>query len=255
MKAEIYHHKNMKKLAVSLFLVKFVFLAVFFAVSFSSCQKAEFSEIENPIATPTPAAPKIDENINRPVSEPYTGDLSIFEDEKRAENLQIERVMDILKIAAGKSVADIGAGSGWFTVRASKRAGEKGKVYAVEINQDFIKYIDERAKKEKITNIETVLGTEDDPKLPNNSVDAVLILKTYHEIAEPIKVLVNLKKSLKTNALIGIIDRNGKGDDHGINKENVIEEAKRAGFSLLEEYDFVKTDGMDYFLVFRAEKM
>lgn len=255
MKGKMYHHKNMKKFAVSLFVVKFVLVAVFFAVSFSSCQTAELSKIENPVVTPTPAAPKVDENINRPVSEPYTGDLSIFEGEKRAENLQIDRVMDILKIAEGKSVADIGAGSGWFTVRASKRVGENGKVYAVEINQDFIKYINERAKKEKITNIETVLGTEDDPKLPDNSVDAVLMLKTYHEIAEPVKVLVNLRKSLKPDALFGIIDRNGKGDDHGINKENVVEEAKRAGFSLVEDYDFVKTDGMDYFLVFRAEKM
>lgn len=251
----MYHHKNMKKIAVSLFLLKFSLLTVFFAFSFSSCQTAELSKIEDSTPTPTPTSTKIDENVNRPVSDPYTGDLSIFEGEKRAENLQIDRVMDILKIAEGKSVADIGAGSGWFTVRASKRVSEKGKVFAVEINQDFIKHINDRAKKEKITNIETVLGTENDPKLSKNSVDAVLILKTYHEIAEPIKVLVNLKKSLKPNALLGIIDRNGKGDDHGINKENVIEEAKRAGFSLVEEHDFVKTDGMDYFLVFRAEKM
>lgn len=252
---EMYHHKNMKKIAVSLFLLKFSLLAVFFAFSFSSCQMAELSKIEDSTPTLTPTPTKIDENVNRPVSDPYTGDLSIFEGEKRAENLQIDRVMDILKIAEGKSVADIGAGSGWFTVRASKRVGEKGKVFAVEINQDFIKHINDRAKKEKITNIETVLSTENDPKLSKNSVDAVLILKTYHEIAEPIKVLVNLKRSLKPTALLGIIDRNGKGDDHGINKENVIEEAKRAGFSLVEEHDFVKTDGMDYFLVFRAEKM
>ncbi|MGI8884169.1 MAG: hypothetical protein ACR2IA_07990, partial [Pyrinomonadaceae bacterium] len=56
------------------------------------------------------------------------------------------------------------------------------------------------------------------------------------------------------NALVGIIDKNGNGDDHGINKEIIVEEAKRAGLILVEQYDFVKTDGMDYFLVFRAEK-
>lgn len=206
---------------------------------------------------PTPAVtttPTPNESINRPVSEPYTGELSIFEGEKRAENLQIERVMDILKIVEGKTVADIGAGSGWFTVRAAKRVGAKGKIFAVEINQEAINYINDRAKKENFTNIQTILGAEDNPNLPKNSTDAVLILKTYHEIAEPVKVLKNLRHSLKKNALIGIIDKNGKGDDHGINKEIVVEEAKRAGFVLVEEHDFVKDDGMDYFLVFRAEK-
>jgi ubiquinone/menaquinone biosynthesis C-methylase UbiE len=168
--------------------------------------------------------------------------------------LQIDRVMDILKITDGKSVADLGAGSGWFTVRAAKKVGEKGKVFAVEINQEYINYINDRAKKENFSNIETVLGTEDNPKLSAKSVDAVLILKTYHEIGQPVKVLQNLRKSLKKDALLGIIDRNGNGDDHGIDKEKVVEEAKRAGFVLKEEFDFTKDDGMDYFLVFRAVK-
>ena len=188
------------------------------------------------------------------MSEPYKGDLSIFEGEDRAKNLQIDRVMDILKITDGKTVADIGAGSGWFTTRAAKKVGEKGKVFAVEINQEYINYINERAKKENFSNIQTVLGTEDDPKLPDNSVDAVLILKTYHEIGQPVKVLEKVRKSLKKDALVGIIDRNGSGDDHGIKMETVIDEMKRAGFSPVDQYDFVKPDGMDYFLVFRAAK-
>jgi hypothetical protein len=65
--------------------------------------------------------------------------------------------------------------------------------------------------------------------------------------------LRNLRKSLKKDALVGIIDKNGKGDDHGIDKEKVVEEARRAGFVLKEEFDFTKADGMDYFLVFRAK--
>jgi ubiquinone/menaquinone biosynthesis C-methylase UbiE len=161
--------------------------------------------------------------------------------------------MDILKIQPGTAVADIGAGSGWFTVRAAKRVGENGKVFAVEINQEYINYINDRAKRENLSNIQTVLGTEDDPKLPGNSIDAVLILKTYHEIGQPLKVLRSLGKSLKKDARIGVIDKNGRGDDHGIDKETVVEEFKRAGFALKEEYDFVKPDGMDYFLVFQTK--
>src|SRR5262245_7419271 len=71
--------------------------------------------------------------ITRPTSTPYKGDLSIFEDPNRDENLQIDRVMDLLKIKEGSTVADIGAGSGWFTVRAARRV-KTGTVYAVEIN-------------------------------------------------------------------------------------------------------------------------
>jgi len=242
----------MKKFVIGLVLAKLAFLSL---VAFTACQTAQLSSIETlPTVSPTATPSKTDDNINRPVSEPYAGDLSIFEDENRAKNLQIDRVMDILKITEGKSVADLGAGSGWFTTRAAKRVGEKGKVFAVEINQEYINHINERAKKENFTNIQTVLGTEDNPKLSAKSVDAVLILKTYHEIGQPVKVLQNLRKSLKKNALLGIIDRNGKGDDHGIDKEKVVEEAKRAGFVLKEEFDFTKDDGMDYFLVFRAVK-
>src|SRR5438128_6742724 len=89
--------------------------------------------------TAQPAAQKTE---NRKTSTPYTGDLSIFDSPGREERLQINRVMDILGIASGKAVADIGAGSGWFTVRAAKRVGDAGTVYAVDINPDAIRYIE-----------------------------------------------------------------------------------------------------------------
>lgn len=199
---------------------------------------------------PAPAAQREAERISRPVSEPYKGDLSIFEDPNRGEKLQIERVMDLLGMKEGSDVADIGAGSGWFTVRAARRVGS-GTVYAVEINDDFLKHIKERAAREQLSNVRTVLGKEDDPRLPANSLDAALILKTYHEIAQPIRLLVRLRDAMRPDALLGIIDRNGNGDDHGLDRKKVIKEVKRAGFSLVEEYDFVKPDDMDYFLVFR----
>jgi len=245
----------MKKFVLALAFGKLILLTIFALLIVSSCQTASLSSLEaTPTPTPAANANVSGDNINRPVSEPYTGDLSIFEDENRAVNLQIDRVMDILNIKEGKSVADLGAGSGWFTTRAAKRVGAKGKVFAVEINQEYINHINERAGKENYTNIQTVLGTEENPKLADQSVDAVLILKTYHEIGQPVKVLRYLIKSLKKDALLGIIDKNGTGDDHGIDKAQVIAEAKRAGFVLKEEFDFTKADGMDYFLVFRAAK-
>jgi SAM-dependent methyltransferase len=187
----------------------------------------------------------------RKTSEPYTGDLSIFESPGRDEKLQINRVMDILGVSQGKSVADIGAGSGWFSVRAAKRVGN-GTVYAVDINPEAVQYIEKREKKEQLPNIKAILSKPEDPLLPPNSVDAVLLLKTYHEVAQPVTLLEKLHAALRPGAKVGIIDRNGNGDDHGVGKDVVIREANEAGYKLLDQYDFVKGDNMDYFLVFTA---
>lgn len=186
-----------------------------------------------------------------PISQPYTGDLAIFEDPERDRKLQINRVMDILGIEQGATIADIGTGSGWFTVRAAQRVGPNGLVYAVEINRDYRNYIEAHTVREKLSNIRPVLGQADNPSLPQQSFDAVLILKTYHEIAQPIRLLKHIKQSLRTGGRLGIIDRNGRGDDHGLESDIVIREAKQVGFLLIDQYDFVKPDGMDYFLVFQ----
>jgi SAM-dependent methyltransferase len=186
----------------------------------------------------------------RKTSTPYTGDLSIFESPGRDQRLQIKRVMDILGIEPGTSVADIGAGSGWFTVRAARRVGAKGRVFAVDINPEAIRYIGKRLQKENLNNVKTILSQPDDPELPASSLDAVLLLKTYHEIAQPVALLRTLHPALRAGAKVGIIDRDGNGEDHGIGKDIVIREAREAGYQLLGQYDFVKADHMDYFLVF-----
>jgi ubiquinone/menaquinone biosynthesis C-methylase UbiE len=185
----------------------------------------------------------------RKTSEPYTGDLSIFDSPGRDQRLQINRVMDILGITKGKNVADIGAGSGWFTVRAARKTSETGVVYAVDINPEAIRYINDRAQKEHLQNVKAILSKPDDPLLPASSVDAVLLLKTYHEVAQPVTLLRNLRAALRRGAKVGIIDRNGNGENHGVGKEVVIREATQAGYKVAEQYDFVKGDKMDYFLV------
>lgn len=210
----------------------------------------------NPLPSPTPSVStesreSSSDRIDRPTSEPYSGSLSIFEDPKREERLQVNRVMDVLGIKAGSSVADVGAGSGWFTVRAAKRVGSGGLVYAVEINSEYLKHIDKRSKAENLSNIRTILGKEDDPLLAERSVDAVLLLKTYHEISEPVRWLRRMRRAMRQEALLGIIDRNGKGDDHGVKADAVVKEVERAGFVLVEQHDFVRADDVDYFLVFR----
>jgi ubiquinone/menaquinone biosynthesis C-methylase UbiE len=187
---------------------------------------------------------------SHPTSTPYAGDLSIFEEPGRDQRLQIDRVMDLLHIKPGTTVADIGAGGGWFSVRAARRVGPNGRVIAEEINPKAISYIQQRAVREHLSNIETVLGTPDDPKLQPDSIDAALMLKVYHEVAHPPVLLAHLRAALKPGARFGIIDRHGNGADHGLNEPIVRAEVEAAGFRQVGRYDFTKADGQDYFLIF-----
>lgn len=196
--------------------------------------------------TPT-AAP------SRPTSRPYTGDLSVFDSPGRGRRLQIGRVMDLLGIGPGKVVADIGAGSGWFTVRAAARVGDGGSVYAEDINPRATAYVEKRAADEHLSNVHVVLGSPSDPKLPAGSFDAALMMKVYHEIADPVRFLTALRPDLKPHAKLGIIDRSGNGADHGVDRDIVVREAKAAGYKLEGAYDFTKADGQDYFLIFAAD--
>ncbi|MGH9516557.1 MAG: class I SAM-dependent methyltransferase [Terriglobales bacterium] len=205
------------------------------------CASSSITHAQAPAPTPAP----------RPTSTPYTGDLSRFDNAGRAERLQINRVMDTLGIVPGKRVADIGAGSGFFTLLAARRVGDQGTVYAEDINPEAIHYIDARLKKEDLHNVKTVLRKPDNPLLPA-PVDAVLLLKTYHEIAQPVVLFRNLRHSLARGAKIGVIERNGDGANHGITRDIVIREMKGAGYKVIQQEDY-KKDGMDYFLVFAAD--
>jgi predicted methyltransferase len=187
---------------------------------------------------------------SHPTSTPYAGDLSIFEEPGRDKRLQIDRVMDLLNLKPGSTIADIGAGGGWFSVRAARRVAPNGRVIAEEINPKAIVSIQQRAQREHLSNIVTLLGTPDDPKLTPDSLDAALMLKVYHEIARPPLVLASLRAALRPGARFGIIDRNGNGADHGLNEPIVRAEVERAGFRQVARYDFTKGDGQDYFLIF-----
>jgi predicted methyltransferase len=203
-----------------------------------------------PLAAQTPQTPP----PTHPTSTPYTGDLSVFDEPNRDQKLQIGRVMDTLHLHPGSTVADIGAGGGWFSVRAARRVAggpnSSGTVYAEDINPHAVDAIHQRALKENLPNIAAVLGTPDDPKLPLHSLDAALMLRVYHEIAHPPVLLAHLHAELKPGGLFAVIDHPGNGADHGIDPSVVIPEVERAGFHFVHQYDFTHADQNDYFLVF-----
>ena len=99
----------------------------------------------------------------------------------------------------------------------------------------------------------TILGEVTDTRLPRSSIDAVLILKTYHEFEHPIPLMKRLRASLRPGAKIGIIDRNGSGTDHGLMPDIVEREMSQAGYHRIGQYDLTKDDGQDYFLIFAAD--
>ena len=116
---------------------------------------------------------------------------------EREDEEQPTKVIDALELKGGEVIADLGAGSGYFTFRLAPKVGEKGKVLAVEIQDEMIAELKKRIEKNKVENVETVKCTDRDPKLPEGGVDIVIMVDVYHEIAFPYEVMTAIRKALK----------------------------------------------------------
>ncbi len=117
-----------------------------------------------------------------------------------------DHAIDVLKIAKGSTVADIGAGSGYMTIKLSRKVGAEGKVFANDIQQGMIDLLNRRLAKGKITNVSTILGTQDDPRLPVEAVDLVLMVDVYHELSQPQLMLRHIKASLKPGGRLVLLE-------------------------------------------------
>src|SRR4051794_12842104 len=132
--------------------------------------------------------------------------LGLLEGPDRDAWQRPDQIMDALQIGENSVVADLGAGGGWFTVRLARRVGPNGRVYAEDIQPQMIQAVRGRMTREGLHNVETQLGTADDPKLPAGALDAVLIVDAYHEVEDPVMLLRNVAKALKPTGLVGIIN-------------------------------------------------
>jgi predicted methyltransferase len=117
-----------------------------------------------------------------------------------------DRAIDVLRIEKGSTVADVGAGSGYMTVKLSKKVGAQGKVYANDIQQGMLDLLGRRLTKAKITNVTMVLGTQDDPKLPAEAIDLVLMVDVYHELSQPQAMLRQIRASLKPTGRLVLLE-------------------------------------------------
>jgi len=129
-----------------------------------------------------------------------------LERNERVEEEEPDIALDALKIPKGASVADIGAGSGYMTVRLAKRVGPAGTVYANDLQPQMLEMLRRRLEKEKITNVTLVQGTVDDPKLPPASVDLELMVDVYHELSQPQVMLRALRQALKPGGRLVLLE-------------------------------------------------
>jgi ubiquinone/menaquinone biosynthesis C-methylase UbiE len=173
-------------------------------------------------------------------------DLGLIDTPDREQWQKPELIMDALQIADGSVVADLGAGNGWFTIRLARRVGPLGRVYAEDVQPQMIELISARIRREQQPWVTTVLGTETDPRLPPSSIDAVIVVDSYHEMQledgkprDPVTLLKNIARSLKPQGRLGIVDflpgggGPGPDPDERVDPKSVIHACEAAGLQFI----------------------
>ena len=178
-----------------------------------------------------------------------------LERDSREEEENTKLTISKLPINENSKVADVGAGSGFYTFRIANRV-PKGKVYAVDIQQEALNYINNKAEKQKVDNVITVLGTEKSPNLPENTLDLVIMVDVYHELAFPKEMLENIRKSLKSEGKLLLIEYRGEDPKvaikplHKMTVKQVKKELEANGFKLTTNGQYLN---IQHFLLFEKE--
>ena len=185
--------------------------------------------------------------------EAYIGAL---EDPRRDAYQKPQEVMTALGIKSGEVIADIGAGSGYFTFRLAHHVGDKGKIYAVDVSPDMILHINRRIRELNVSNVVTILSDPDDPLLPDHSIDRFFFSESWHHIENQTKYLALMKRMLKPGGEVVMIDFKKKNLPVGpplqmrIAREDLIHQMESHGFRLKREYTFLP---YQYFLIFAVK--
>jgi ubiquinone/menaquinone biosynthesis C-methylase UbiE len=181
--------------------------------------------------------------------------IASLEDPSRDAYQKPQEVLAALALREGEVVADIGAGSGYFTVRLARAVGEKGRVYAVDISPDMIRHLNRRVRDEGLRNVVTVLSDPDDPLLAEASVDRFVVVDTWHHIEDQAKYLALMRRMLRPGGQVVMIDFQKREMPIGpplsmkIAREDLVTEMEGAGWRLAREHTFLP---YQYFLVFVA---
>jgi ubiquinone/menaquinone biosynthesis C-methylase UbiE len=178
--------------------------------------------------------------------------IAALEDPKRDAYQKPHEVMEALAVKEGEVIADIGAGSGYFTLRLARHVGDKGRVYAVDVSPDMVRHLNGKIRDLGVLNVSSILAEPDDPLLPQ-PVDRFLIVDVWHHIEDQAGYLALMKKQLKPGGQVVMIDFQkkelpvGPPVDMKISREDLLKQMEGAGFRLAKEHTFLP---YQYFLVF-----
>jgi ubiquinone/menaquinone biosynthesis C-methylase UbiE len=164
-----------------------------------------------------------------------------------------DEVMDAIGVEPGWVIAEVGAGRGRYVVHMAERVGDAGKVYANDIDEDALEYLEHRCERDGISNVVTILGDVTDPKLPEGELDMVYMINTYHHLDEPIRLMRNIAPGLKPGGLLVIIEHDADKlpdeRDHTTPRDVLLEQAWEAGFELVRIETFLEKDNINIFVV------
>ena len=177
--------------------------------------------------------------------------------EARLNRLQPpDQVMDAIGVKSGMTVAEIGAGRGRYVVQLAVRVGESGKVYAEDIIAKSLKHLEKRCQRGGLKNVETILGDVTDPKLPEDKLDLIFIISSYHHFADPVSLLRNARPALKPDGVLAIgewLPRNDSDNSEYATPEQMEAQMKEAGYKLERIETFLKKNNM-YIYIFRLDE-
>ena len=194
------------------------------ALLLSACQPAADGEAraDGARAFPQPV---------RPVSD--LGSNQFSTETQRDNRREAQTVMDLAGLREGMTVADIGAGEGYYTVRLAERVGPTGRVLAQDIDRGALERLGNRVGRESLDNVSIKLGAADDPRLPAGSFDRIFMVHMYHEISEPYALLWRLRPALREGGQVIVVDVDRPSDRHGIDPKLLFCEFERVGFHLV----------------------
>jgi len=177
-----------------------------------------------------------------------------LEREERVDQERPEKVLDVMRLGAGDVVADVGCGSGYYARRMVSRVQPGGTVYCEDIQPEMLDIMQRLAEAEQVGDIRAVLGTSTDLKLPRGEIDWIIIADVYHEMSEPVSMLVEIRDVLSPMGTVALLEyraEDGTGDqikaDHTMSVRQVLEEWQAAGFALVELHEFLPSQHLFFF--------
>ncbi|WP_265530370.1 class I SAM-dependent methyltransferase [Sphingomicrobium marinum] len=165
---------------------------------------------------------------------------------------EAERVMELAGISEGMSVADIGAGEGYYTIRLARAVGDRGRVLAQDILPDVRDRLARRVQRESLDNVTVRLGAANDPRLPDNSFDRIFLVHVYHEVTEPYEFLWNLREGLAEGGQVIVVDADRPIKRHGISPKQLDCEFAALGLERVQTADLEGTDA--YYAAFQIAR-